>query len=149
MTLDMTDTVHRIYVVMKDIAEFEAVYGASETGIDGLPPRLGDYPAAVVYPGADINYNLQDGQQSHHYEVLINVFQGGAELSERAATVLPFVDLVIAKFATNVRLGGNVTLCKYLRQSGFATMEYGDADHIGYQIVLEVIEHANVEVRGG
>lgn len=146
MTLSMNDTIAKIRDLVATVTGMEHVYAASESNENSIPDALQDFPAALVFPGADTGdgYVLNNGWEEHTYEVIIQVLQGGPDPGARVNTVLPFVNRIVALFAGNVALGGLVSYCMYAHQSGLAKLDYGDVEYDGYEIVLEVQESAAV-----
>lgn len=152
MTLSMATVVSHIRDLIAEITEFQRVYAASETGDNGIPMALRQFPCAVVFPGPDVGngYILSGGQHRHTYEVKVHIYEAGALTAERAAAVLPMVDLVIEKFSGNVTLGNRANSCIYRRQSGLAVLDsFGGGEYTGYEVVLEVSEQATATPAGG
>ena len=96
----------------------------------------------MVIPGPTAQYILMMGQHRHTYDVKIQVFEGGGDIGSRVNTVLPFVDLIIEKFAVNVTLGNRANSCLFKACGGLVGLEYGGITYTGYEITLEVSEQA-------
>lgn len=144
MALSQTTVISRVRTLVAELTGMERVYAASEDDDNAIPSAFREFPCAAVFPGPTSGeYLLAQGQQRHTYLVKVQVFQAGADIGERAAAVLPFVDLLIGKFELNVALGGRANSCTFTRCSGFVTLEYAGADYLGYEIDLEVSEQAS------
>jgi len=145
MSLSMLTTVAQVRALVAEITEMARVFAASETDENRLPSGISEFPCAVIYPGPDLGsgYILSAGQHRHTYEVIIDVFEAGADIGERAASVLPMVDRIIEKFSGNVTLGNRVNSCIYQGQGGFTGMTYGGGEYTGYRITLRVSEQAS------
>ncbi len=149
MALSTATVIGQIRDLVAEVTDMERVYAASETDVNAIPPAINEYPAALVYPGATDVYMIGQGAHRHTYDVNIQVLQGGADVGTRAATVLPFVDRIIEKFAVNVTLGNRANSCVFSRSSGFSTLEYAGIAYLGYEITLSVSEQASASPAGG
>ncbi len=137
MALDQTTVLQTIRDKIAAVTGVSSVYDAGDVNTESIPMALADLPAVLVYPGADITYDLVNGIHTHTYDVSVQVFESGMDAGER----------IIEAFVATVKLGGavaSVVYCLYRRSSGFATLEYGGREYIGYEITLEVMEQAQV-----
>lgn len=142
MPLSMVATVSRIRELVEEITGLERVYAASETDENAIPLALNEFPCAVVYPGNTLDYSLSSGGQRHTYEVHVLFFEAGMDLGERAAGIMPMVDLLIQKFEANVAMGGVANRVLFRRQNGLSTLDFGGGSYTGYDCLLEVSEQA-------
>ena len=143
MALSMTAVIAQVRDLIAEVTGMKRVFAASETDENRIPGALNEFPCAIVLPGPSAgDYILSAGQQRHTYEVKVQVFEAGADMGSRAAAVLPFVDLIIAKFEVNVTLGSRANHCIFRRQSGMVGLEYAGVTYTGYEITLEVSEQA-------
>lgn len=147
MTLSMVTVIGQIRALVAQVTGMERVYAASETDANGIPAALNEFPCAMVLPGPTTEFITLTGR--HNYEVKVQVFEAGADMTGRTATVLPFVDLLIAKFVANVTLGGRANSCVFARDSGMVGLEYGGKTYTGYEITLVVSEQSPVTPAAG
>ncbi|HXG36522.1 MAG TPA: hypothetical protein VNL15_06110 [Dehalococcoidia bacterium] len=138
----MSAVIAQIRDLVDEVTDMERVYAPSETDSNAIPLALNEFPCALVFPGPTLEYILSNGGHRHIYQVKVQVIEGSALVSERAASVLPFVDRIIEKFAVNVTLGSRANSCIFETQSGFVGLEYGGIDYLGYEITLRVSEQA-------
>lgn len=144
MALSMATALTTIRTTIAAITGIEETYSAGETGTHAVPAAFASFPAVLVLPGPDTGYELSKPAHRHRYEVLVQLLSTGGDLGERAAVVVPFIDAIINKFATSIKLGGTIETCVYRRQSGLVNLTYGNRDYEGYEIVLEVSEFATI-----
>jgi len=151
MALSISTTLAQIRDLVDQVTGMERVYAPSETDANAIPPALNELPCAMVLPGPTTGsgYILVSGNHRHTYEVKIQVFEGGGDIGSRAASVLPFVDLILEKFVANVTLGNRVNSCVVKGHGGLVGLEYGGIVYTGYEITLEISEQASATVATG
>lgn len=142
MALSQQAVISKLRTRVAEVTGLARCYAASESDDNALPMALNELPAAIVAPGPTLAYELKGGQHDHTYEAHVQVFQGGADLGGRAATVMPFVDLLIEKFAVNVGLGTLVTYALFRRSSGLVGLNFAGIDYTGFELVFEIRETA-------
>jgi len=140
MALSMTTVIAQVRDLVATVSGINRVYAASETDDNAIPPAINEFPAAMVIPGASQAFITTTGR--HTYEVKIQIFESGMEIGQRAATVLPFVDALIALFVENTTLGNRCNSCVFQSASGLIGLTYGGVEYTGYEIGLEVSEQA-------
>jgi hypothetical protein len=145
MSLSMATQLNRIREIIAGIEGMERAFSAGETGREyGIPAAINQAPAAIIFPGETREFALGQGRMHHTYEVIVQVIEGGGTMRVRAATVLPFVERVMAAFAANVKLGQSEVFARFESQGGFERLEYAGAEYLGYTITLLVREVAAV-----
>ena len=149
MPISAATTIARIRTLIAEVTDMERVFAASESDENAIPMSINEFPAALVYPGATDQYILHTGQHRHTYEVIIQVLEAGADVGERAAAVLPFVDRILEKLVGNVTLGGRVNSCLITGNSGFSKLEYAGGEYLGYEITLTISEQATASPAAG
>lgn len=142
MALSQSTVIAQIRDLVATVSGINRVYAASETDENTIPPALNEFPCAMIMPGPTTTYLLQGGGHRHTYDVRIQVFEGGGDIGSRVATVLPFVDALIEKFAVNVSLGARANSCIFARSSGLSGLDYGGKTYTGYEVTLSVSEQA-------
>src|SRR3990172_8938814 len=134
MAFSQSTVMAQIRDLVATVTGMERVYAAGETDTNAIPAAFPELPCAMVIPGATVQYILMMGQHRHTYDVKIQVFEGGGDIGSRGNTVLPFVDLIIEKFAVNVTLGNRANSCLFKSNGGLVGLEYGGITYTGYEI---------------
>lgn len=142
MALSQQTVLGTIRGLVQDLTGLARCYGQGEVDENRIPPGGLECPCAIVCAGQTIEYILTSGGQRHTYYVRILLFEDGPDAGERAAAIAPFVDLIIAKFALNVALGGDANYALFDACDGFGNMQWGEVDYLGTEIRLRVSEQA-------
>lgn len=149
MAFSMTAAVAQVRVLVDELTGMTRVYAASENDANAIPMALNEFPCAMVLPGQTLDYKLMKPHHRHSYEIKVQIFESGPDIGQRVNTVLPFVDLFIDKFRSNVALGMRVNSCLFDRQTGLIGLEYGGIEYSGYELVLRVSEEENTTAEIG
>ncbi len=151
MAFSMKSTVAAIRAAISEVTAIQAVYSAAENDEHKVPDAINEFPSVVVIPGPEAGpYIMGQGGHRRTYDVRVLVFcRAGSDTGESIYQGIDIVDLVIAKFADNVTLGGLVNVCKFERQSGYVVLEWGGQEVEGIEITLRVSEQAVVHPQTG
>lgn len=131
------------------IPSLARVYSASEVGANGLPSNLSELPCATIIRGPSVGYRITQPMHTYTYEVLVQLYEAGGFVGQRAASVLPLPEAVLGKLLSSVTLGGLVTYVIYKRDGGLLRLEYGGQEYTGYELVLEVQQAAAISAAPG
>lgn len=132
---------------------------ASEHKDAGFPEAMNDYPAAVVYLGAQLGWELEGGNHvTSTYLVNVEVMTDGPTLDVRMARAAP-LQMKVAQALTAAYGGlmGNregsrlVTYCTFRSSDGIKEMQWGDAEALlsGYRMQFEVVESGSITIGTG
>lgn len=155
MSLNAAGVIAEVASLVRECTGMERVFDASANGDDRLPLALNAFPCALVFPGPGLPPLFTQPRVSRTYEVRILIVESGMDIGARGASVLPFVDRVIAKLVSNMKLAGGgsatatVIKCLVDRDSGFIGIEYGGMDYLGYEITLRVEEQTTIDAQPG
>ena len=140
MPLQQSVVIGQIRTLVAQVTGMQHVYAPSETDTNALPQALNVLPCAVVLPGPTRECKVGNGMVDTTYEVAVRLYEGGGDAGERAASILPFRDLLVNKFIANVTLGARAQLCLYESDSGYVGLAYAGAEYGGIEVTLVVRE---------
>lgn len=146
MALNQQAVIAKVRDVVATVAGIAAAYSAGDSDDTRLPEgiTLADGAAALVLPGATVEYILQPGKHRHTYEVVVQVLTGGADTGMVAANMAPMPDRVLEAMLLNVKLGGLVTFITFRRSEGLREFEYGGVEgYSGYELTFLTSEEAS------
>lgn len=152
MSLDQAAVIRKVRQLVGTVEGIAAAYSAADSGDARLPAgiTLAEGAAALVVPGATLEYVLQPGKHRHTYEVQVQVLTNGGDVGVNTAQMAPMPDRVLEVMALNTRLGNLVTFIKFSRSQGLREFEYAGADNYsGYELVFIASEEASAQPEVG
>lgn len=118
-----------------------AVYAAGDPG-HPLPPAAAASPAVFIYRGRTLDFEVSAADQTHEYEVVIVLVQGGAWEAGQS-DLLPYVDRLMDLFTRNLQLGmPEVVIVRFLACSGLTAIDWGGQRLQGYELRYAVRQRA-------
>lgn len=126
---------------------------------EGFPEAIADFPAAVVYVGGTIAFDLLGGGEAeHHWVANIDVMTDGANLAARMGWAAELQMRVIETMTANYAgLMGNpsgtrlVSYIKFMGSEGLQELQWGSAtdDLAGFRMRFEVSQSGAMTIGTG
>lgn len=130
------------------------VFTAAETGANGIPEAINQFPAAIVFPGQTTGYRLVQQEEGHEYEVHVQLLESAGFLAERTASALPLLELVLDAMSDAIGLVNGegqrlVTMITFQRQSGLVELVYSrgpdfEMHYAGYDCTFKVVSRRSI-----
>lgn len=152
MALDQSAVIQTVRDLVATVSGVANAYSSADSDDTRLPAALSlaSGAAAIVLPGATLEYVLQPGKHRHTYEVRIQILSSGGDEGVVSADLAPMPDRVLEVMALNVKLGSLVTYIHFTRSEGLKGFEYGGYDNYsGYELVYTASEEASASPAAG
>lgn len=139
--LDTAAVLARVRELVADELAPMAVYAAGDLA-HPLPPAAAASPAVFIYRGRTLEFEVSAADQTHEYEVVIVLAQGGAWEAGQS-DLLPHVDRLMDLFARRLQLGRpDVVVVRFIECSGLSAIDWGGQRLQGYELRYAVRQRA-------
>ncbi len=125
--------------VMTAVSVMETAITGIKKAHDKAPVSLNTFPCFVNFPDSgDIKRAASHRETWHLIKMLLYVLKG-ADLPSAEAEVRPYLDLVLAKFDSDLTIGGTVATSKIVAYR-YGVLYYAGNPYLGISFDLEALE---------